>query len=72
MCGVVEYGSMCDGKVGTDEKERKEERVRYEQDGVSCGLTKGPLESWNGGQQHHCEGGRVRTEESDWVETFER
>jgi hypothetical protein len=33
MCGVVEHGSTRDGKVWTDEKERKE-------DGVSCVLTK--------------------------------
>ena len=37
MCGVVEHGSTCDGKVWADEKERKE-------DGVSCGLTKALLQ----------------------------
>ncbi|KAI0251547.1 hypothetical protein BJV78DRAFT_1154344 [Lactifluus subvellereus] len=52
VCGVVEYGSMSDGNVWTDEKERKEERIRGEQDGVSFRIVASDTD--RKGLQHHC------------------
>jgi hypothetical protein len=60
MCGVVDM-EVC----VMDRREGEERRT-----GGRVGSQKFFLKSWNSGQRHHGEGGRVRTEKSDWVETL--